>query len=172
MTKETRGDRRSVKSELKRQSVMEFISSFKAIEPHYCRSKTTRRLYWRSELSMRSMWKMYNKDAAEILDVRQHFFRNIFDKNFNLGFGSFIVEVCSKCLELRDKIKSANEKRRKTYNRQKNSWTKSESFLLFTKKNGFLLCSLITRRICCYQKFLIKKHILAVNEGSTTLLPL
>lgn len=113
LAKETRGgDHRSVNSSLRRQSVKKFIESFKGMESHYCRSKTTSRLYLPSELSIRSMWKMFNKDVAEDLKVKQSFFRKIFNTNYNLGFGSPRVDVCSKCLELTEKIKVATDQER------------------------------------------------------------
>lgn len=112
--KETRGgDRKSSKNIEKRAAIMKFIESFAAQEPHYCRSKTSVRLYLPSELSIKSMWKMYNKDAEQNLKVKQSFFRNIFNRNYNLGFGSPRVDVCSKCLELGERVKTVQEEHEK-----------------------------------------------------------
>ncbi|CAG9834657.1 unnamed protein product [Diabrotica balteata] len=108
--KETRGgDRKSSKNISKKMAVMKFIESFTAQEPHYCRSKTSVRLYLPSELNIKSMWKMYNKGVELHLKVKQSFFRNIFNKQYNLGFGTPRVDVCSKCLEIGEKIKTEKE---------------------------------------------------------------
>lgn len=100
------GDRRSHKNLHKKQAVMQFIESFKCIESHYCRSSTSTRKYVASDLNIKKMWRMYQANHSDELKVRQCYFRNIFVKNYNIGFKTPRVDVCSKCLELNERIKS------------------------------------------------------------------
>lgn len=51
---------------------------------------------------------MYNSGVAVYLQVRQCFFRSIFVRKYNIGFGSPKVDVCSKCLQFSEKIKQAS----------------------------------------------------------------
>lgn len=52
------------------------------------------------------MWRMYqNKQEDETLKVRQCFFRNIFNTNYNIGFKTPRQDVCSRSSELTDEIK-------------------------------------------------------------------
>lgn len=105
LAKERRGgDRKSQKYEEKRKAVQAFIESFKATESHYCRSKTMKRMYLAPELNIKKLWRMYNKDHPS-LEVKQHFFRNIFNTCYNIGFGTPRSDVCSTCLLLDERIK-------------------------------------------------------------------
>lgn len=109
------GDRISGKNYQKKQNVMKFIESFKCIEGHYCRSATSERKYVSSDLSIRKMWKMYqNQQGDESLKVRHCYFRNIFNTNYNIGFKTPRVDVCSKCMELSEKIKRAQNEEKIT----------------------------------------------------------
>lgn len=105
MAKERRGgDRKNRKFEEKRKAVQTFIESFKANESHYCRSKNIKRLYLPPELNIKKLWSMYNKDHPR-LEVKQNFFRNIFNCCYNIGFGTPRSDVCSTCLQLDENIK-------------------------------------------------------------------
>lgn len=107
------GDRVSSKNSAKKENVKQFIESFKRIESHYCRSAISERKYVSSDLNIRKMWRMYqNKQEDETLKVRQCFFRNVFNTNYNIGFKTPRQDVCSKCTEFTDKIKkSQNEEK-------------------------------------------------------------
>lgn len=53
MPSEKRGGDRKLKNyEDKKQSVINFIKKFNVIESHYCRSKTSNRLYLNSDLNI------------------------------------------------------------------------------------------------------------------------
>lgn len=53
------------------------------------------------------MWRLYqDKQVDESLKVRQCYFRYIFNTNYNIGFKTPRVDVCSKCTELSEKIKN------------------------------------------------------------------
>lgn len=99
------GDHKSHKYSAKKQSVINFIKTFKCSEAHYCRGNS-KRLYLPSELSINKMAKIYNKQATENLQVKPLYFRSVFNKCFNLGFGSPRVDVCSTCLQLGEKLKT------------------------------------------------------------------
>ena len=109
------GDRASMKNVAKKQSVMQFIESFKCIESHYCRSTTSERKYVSSDLNIKKMWRMYQEQQSDTtLKVKECFFRNIFNKNYNIGFNTPRVDVCSKCTELSEKIKKARKQNEQT----------------------------------------------------------
>lgn len=68
--------------------VQAFIESLQAVEPHYCRSKSSVRVYLTSELNIKKLWKMYNNGLNETpeLKVKEQFFRNVFNTKYNAGF--------------------------------------------------------------------------------------
>lgn len=109
------GDHISHKFENKKNAVISFISSLKCGESHYCRSQTERK-YLPSELNIRILLKMYNAsvegndsidESRQVvsLKVKEGYFRRIFNRHFNLGFGNPRVDVCSTCTELNEQIK-------------------------------------------------------------------
>lgn len=106
MAKENRGgDRKTNKFSGKRRSVMEFIQRFKVIESHYCRNRTNRK-YLPSTLNITKMWRMYSSEFKDTpLEVKKSYFRGIFNRCYNIGFGSPRTDVCSVCLQLKEKIK-------------------------------------------------------------------
>nr|CAH7744237.1 unnamed protein product [Callosobruchus chinensis] len=99
------GDRVSQRSLHKKQAIRNFIESITCCETHYARNKTVLRRYLPCELSIVKLWKMYNSRIGEHLKVKQCFFRNIFVREYNIGFGSPKIDVCSKCLQFSEKIK-------------------------------------------------------------------
>lgn len=108
MPKENRGgDRKSHKSLAKRDKVMTYIKSFTIIESHYCRGKSTRQ-YLPSDLSVKKMWRFYNKDNHD-LPVKESFFRHIFNTKFNLDIISPQTDVCSRCLQFKERIKHSKD---------------------------------------------------------------
>nr|CAH7719251.1 unnamed protein product [Callosobruchus chinensis] len=48
---------------------------------------------------------MYNSEVDGDLKVKQCFFRNIFVRQYNIGFGSPKVDICSTCLRFSEKMK-------------------------------------------------------------------
>lgn len=93
----------------------QFIESLEAAEPHYCRPKSSVRLYLPPELNIVKLRKMYQEQVQDIpqLKVKQSFFRDIFNKNFNVGFGSPLKDTCSRCFELSRKIETASTSQEK-----------------------------------------------------------
>ena len=107
------GDRVSQKSAHKKQAIKNFIESITCCETHYARNKTVIRRYLPCELNIVKLWKMYNSEVGEHLIVKQCFFRNIFVRKYNIGFGSPKVDVCSKCLQFSEKIKKITDPQEK-----------------------------------------------------------
>lgn len=108
--KENRGgDHRSQKTVEKRSAICSFIETLKCSEPHYCRSKQGCRMYLSSDLNIKKIWRLYNESVDHTKKVKQSFFRRIFNSTYNLGFGTPRTDVCSRCLELTEKIKTSTE---------------------------------------------------------------
>nr|CAH7765196.1 unnamed protein product [Callosobruchus chinensis] len=85
--------------------VREFIEKLSCTEVHYCRGKTKRQ-YLPCNLSIAKLIKMYNDQVTdESLRVKRSFFRSIFCTYYNIGFGTPATDVCSRCVELAERIK-------------------------------------------------------------------
>lgn len=79
------------------------------MDVHYCRSKSHRQ-YLHSNLNINKMYNMYtNETTVPELQVKASYFRNIFNRNFNIGFKLPAKDVCSTCLSLREQIKHEKE---------------------------------------------------------------
>lgn len=91
------GDRKSHKYADKLLSVKKFIQQLKGKESHYGRSKS-RRIYLSSEYSISSLWKLYNGLSPERLQVKYKYFSLVFNKYFNIGFGSPATDTCGFCV--------------------------------------------------------------------------
>lgn len=107
MAKERRGGNTTGnKFVAKKENVMQFLNKLKCSETHYCVNRTGRK-YLPAELNITKLWRMYIAETEnENLHVKQHYFRYIFNRSYNLGFGSPRVDVCSTCLSLQEKIKA------------------------------------------------------------------
>lgn len=145
--KENRGgDHKSDKNIDRRRKVQAFIESFKCSEPHYCRGKTVSRVYLPAELNIKKMFRMYNASVDDTgHQVRECFFRNVFNKCYNIGFGSPRTDVCSKCLEFFERCKRENneEEKRKIMLEKKIHNLKAAAFfeILRTIEEGTLTMS-------------------------------
>lgn len=106
------GDRVSIKFNEKKQSVIKFISSLTCSDAHYCRSKSGRK-YLPGELSIAKLHKMYNDSVEENLMVKESYFRFVFNHNFNIGFGSPRLDMCSTCIELKERMKLEKDPEKK-----------------------------------------------------------
>lgn len=101
------GDRVSKKYELKKESVRQFIGRLQCKESHYNRKKS-KRLYLDCNLSIRKLWKMYNESTTNPeLHVKVSMFRQVFCRDFNIGFRAPSSDVCSYCTMLDNTIKKA-----------------------------------------------------------------
>lgn len=110
LSKENRGGNKvpPIYSE-KTLSVKQFIKKLKCTEVHYCRDQNNRQ-YLPCNLSIKALLNMYNNQVPdESLKVKRTFFRNIFCKQYNIGFGTPATDVCSRCSELTERIKREND---------------------------------------------------------------
>lgn len=99
------GDRKSKKFSVKQNSVISFIKKLRTIEVHYCRGKTKRQ-YLPSELSINKLYLMYcNEIKDDELQVKQSYFRYVFNTKFNIGFKRPATDICSKCQMFKETIK-------------------------------------------------------------------
>nr|CAH7751566.1 unnamed protein product [Callosobruchus chinensis] len=107
------GDTRAAFYEDRRKSVKSFIEKLKGIESHYCRSKNIQRQYLSSDLNISKLYRMYNESVQGNLKVKKTFFREIFLRDYNIGFGSPVTDACSKCIELSERIKAEKDEQKK-----------------------------------------------------------
>lgn len=103
------GDTRSKKYASKRVAIDKFMGKINVIEKHYCRG-LSKRQYLASDLNINKLWRLYNSSCENEdvgLKVKKSYFRNHINKHYNIGFGAPAVDACSRCLELKEKIKFA-----------------------------------------------------------------
>lgn len=81
------GDKKSLKYRDQKKAVKDFIESLQTLENHYCRGKNITRQYLSSELSIKLLWEQYQSSHDDNLKVKYDYFRNIFDNEYNIGFG-------------------------------------------------------------------------------------
>lgn len=110
-TEKRGGNHKDRKYSAQKESVHKFIQKLKCVESHYCRkSKFAERKYLPSELNINKLYNIY-KDDSECSNplVKKSYFRSIFNKFYDIGFGSPKTDACSKCLELQEKIKNETD---------------------------------------------------------------
>lgn len=108
VTEKRGGDHTSAKNVHKLRAVKRFIESFQCLESHYCRSSVIRK-YLPSTLNIRKMWKIYIEQCSQNTKVKESYFRSVFNRCYNLGFGSPRTDTCSKCTQLLEKIKMCTD---------------------------------------------------------------
>lgn len=92
-------------SEEVKNSAINFIKGLPALPSHYCRKDTTR-LYLPTEFrNIKNLYRIYKEArTSEGVDVvGEQIFRNIFTKNFNIGFHVPKKDKCVKCLRFEGK---------------------------------------------------------------------
>lgn len=105
MPKEARGgDRKFEKYKPQKEAVICFVKKFQVVDVHYCRAKVAARQYLPSELSINTLYKMFVKENPNTV-IKKSFFRTVFREKFNIGFKRPATDVCSKCIELQEKLK-------------------------------------------------------------------
>lgn len=103
------GDRVKDRNNDKKTSIQTFLESLKCTESHYCRAKSPHRIYLPCDLNIKKLWKIYNDKTQPSLQVRHCFFRNYFNANYNVGFGTPQTDMCSTCIQYKDKIKKCTD---------------------------------------------------------------
>ncbi|CAH1183305.1 unnamed protein product [Ceutorhynchus assimilis] len=104
--------------------VMNFIKSLPAVPSHYSR-KDSNRLYLPQELkNLSHLYQVYKKNHIEqgIDVVGERVFRNIFNKNFNIGFHVPKKDKCLQCIrfERTDKADENMQKAKQDHETEKN----------------------------------------------------
>lgn len=88
--------------ETQKLSVHNFIQKLQCVESHYCRkTKTAERKYLPSNLNINKLFKIYKDSEYYNSAVKQSYFRHI--------------DVCSKRLELTEKIASEQDPDKKAF---------------------------------------------------------
>ncbi|KAG7307859.1 hypothetical protein JYU34_006468 [Plutella xylostella] len=114
VAKENRGgDRKRFAFASRKEAVQKFIQNFVPLESHYSRGCTRHRVYLSPDLNISKMFKMYNDEALPDFEVKEGFFRKVFNTSFNIGFGSPRTDVCSTCLELVERLKYTTDDEQK-----------------------------------------------------------
>ena len=82
-----------------RQRVIQHISSFPSEPSHYSRSCNSGRQYLSPILTINKMYDQYKLqcDTAQVHSVSSSMYREIFNTEFNLGFGSPKSDTCNMC---------------------------------------------------------------------------
>ena len=87
----------SAKYLIKKESVVNFINTFTAIERHTVGDVVKGYIYTK-------MWIMYQNENE--VSVKNGYFGHIFNTQYNLGFVSPRTDVCFTCLQITKKNKS------------------------------------------------------------------
>lgn len=100
------GDRVGNRNIDKKNKIKIFVESLKCVESHYCRSKTSERMYLPCELNFKKLYSIYSSKTEENHRVKLNYFREYVNINYNIGFGSPKTDVCSTCLRTDEKMKT------------------------------------------------------------------
>lgn len=90
------------------ESQLVFIDKLVCRESHYGRGKSTRQ-YLPPELSIGKLYKMWCEERGDRSVSKLTRFVRTFNENYNLGFGSPRVDVCSFCIEMKE-LERKNDK--------------------------------------------------------------
>lgn len=149
------GDRHNEKNTAKREAVAHFIESLNCSEGHYCRGKSTARVYLPPELNIKRLWNMYLSVEGNP-KVKECFFRHVFNTSYNIGFGSPSSDVCSKCLEYRERLKKETdeEEKSKIFTEKKVHKLKASAFYELLREEK---CGMITMSFDCQKNMALPK---------------
>lgn len=88
------------------ETVRSHIESFKARQSHYSLRDNQSKTYLSETLNIRKMFLLFQEKYPEI-KVAYQTYRDIFRRDFNIGFGYPRSDTCSECDELNAKMKAA-----------------------------------------------------------------
>ena len=96
------------------EKVKHHIQQFPVEESHYSRSDNPHTQYLSGELSLSAMYRLYQEDckATNAKPVKEWFYRNVFNTQFNLRFKRPRSDTCKTCEELKIRIETAPEDER------------------------------------------------------------
>lgn len=101
------GNRVGPKNDEKRSSIKKFIESLTCTESHYCRSKTSVRIYLPCDLNLKKLFVLYLQKVPENMHVKLSYFRKYVNTNYNIAFGTPMTDCCSTCLRIKEQLKIA-----------------------------------------------------------------
>ena len=104
-------------TESQRQAVIKHISSFPAIESHYCRSDSSRK-YIDPLLSVSRMYALFCEQSSGPVVIKESYYRGVFNANFNIGFHVPKKDRCNKCEKFRI-LSNATEAEKQSYEAHK-----------------------------------------------------
>lgn len=78
----------------RKELVRKHIASFPTVDSHYCRANSSRK-YLETNLNIQRMYDLYKSETEE--PVKYHFYRNIFNSEFNIGFLKPKKDLCDLC---------------------------------------------------------------------------
>lgn len=83
----------------RKQSVLDHIASMPKVSSHYSKAKSPHRKYLPPGLNINTMYTLYLdwlKDNNSVVEpVNSHFYRNIFNIEFNVGFKPPCSDTCN-----------------------------------------------------------------------------
>ena len=79
------------------EEVKAHISRFPAESSHYSHNKNPNRKYLQSGLNMSKMYDLYVSETQD--PVKKNVYRQVFNYDFNLGFGCPRSDTCATCDE-------------------------------------------------------------------------
>lgn len=101
------GNRVGPKNDEKRNCIKKFIESLTCTESHYCRSKTSVRVYLPCDLNFKKLFDHYLRRVPQPMHVKLSYFRKYVNANYNIAFGTPMTDCCSTCLRTKEQLKVA-----------------------------------------------------------------
>ncbi|XP_072933165.1 uncharacterized protein [Epargyreus clarus] len=126
-----------------KESAINFIKSLPALPSHYCRKDSTR-LYLPTEFkNIKNLYRIYKQSkTSEGIDVvGEKIFRDIFNKDFNIGFHVPKKDKCVKCLRFEGQNEKENPEMLTHLKEKKASKDRLAFHRELSKKNNGMLCT-------------------------------
>ncbi len=113
------GARNVVEHAEKRAAVVAHITTFTCRASHYIRRGTPGRKYLPCDLNVRKMHALFAEQNDVEVQVTYSLYYDVFRRQFNLGFGHPVTDVCATCasyrLRCKDQLVTDDARRRCSY---------------------------------------------------------
>ena len=110
------GARNVVEHAEKRAAVVAHITTFTCRASHYIRRGTPGRKYLPCDLNVRKMHALFAEQNDVEVQVTYSLYYDVFRRQFNLGFGHPVTDVCATCasyrLRCKDQLVTDDDRRR------------------------------------------------------------
>lgn len=130
-------------SETVKISAINFIKKLPALPSHYCRKDSTR-LYLPVEAkNIKNLYRIYKEEQVSkgVDALSERIFREIFTKDFNIGFHVPKKDKCLKCLRFDGKDLTENAEMKNHLDEKEASKNRKEFHCALPKKNASILCT-------------------------------